>query len=115
MTLAITGATGFVGQAVVEMACRESIPLRALARREQPPCEGVEWVHGDLADVAALRRLVAGAEAVMHVAGVVNAHDPMGFHLGNVAGTEALVAAANEAGIRRFVFDSSLAARQPGL
>src|SRR5688500_15146606 len=111
----MTGATGFVGQAVVEEACRRGLPLRALARREQAACEGVEWVHGDLADRAALARLVAGAEAVLHVAGAVNTPDPMGFHLGNVTGTEALVEAAAAAGVKRFVFVSSLAAREPGL
>jgi UDP-glucose 4-epimerase len=115
VTIAITGGTGFVGQAVVEEACRRGLPLRALARREQAVCEGVEWVRGDLADRAALARLVAGAAAVLHVAGVVNTPDPMGFHLGNVTGTEALVEAAKAAGVRRFVFVSSLAAREPGL
>ena len=72
-------------------------------------------MRGDLADSDALARLVAGAEAVLHVAGVVNTPDPAGFHLGNVTGTEALVDAAEAAGVRRFVFVSSLAAREPGL
>jgi nucleoside-diphosphate-sugar epimerase len=72
-------------------------------------------VRGDLADREALARLVVGAEAVLHVAGVVNTPDPMGFHLGNVTGTEALVEAAASAGVRRFVFVSSLAAREPQL
>lgn len=115
MTIALTGGTGFVGQAVLDEACRRGLSVRALARREQAPCEGVEWVRGDLADKGALARLVEGAEAVLHVAGVVNTPDPLGFHLGNVAGTEALVTAATEAGVQRFVFVSSLAAREPGL
>ena len=115
MTLAVTGGTGFVGRAVIDEACRTGLPLRALARREQAPCEGVEWVRGDLADHAALAGLVEGAGAILHIAGVVNTPDPTGFHLGNVAGTEALVEAAREAGVRRFVFVSSLAAREPGL
>jgi nucleoside-diphosphate-sugar epimerase len=115
VTLAITGGTGFVGQAVIEEACRKGLALRALARREQAACEGVEWVRGDLADGPALARLVEGADAILHVAGVVNTPDPMGFHLGNVAGTEELVAAAKAAGVGRFVFVSSLAAREPGL
>ena len=115
MTIAVTGATGFVGQAVVDEACRRGVPLRALARREQAACDGVEWVRGDLADRVALRTLVAGAEAVLHIAGVVNTPDPMGFHLGNVTGTEALVEAAAAAGVKRFVFVSSLAAREAGL
>lgn len=113
--IALTGGTGFVGRAVIDLACRKGVPLRALARREQEPCDGVEWVRGDLADREALARLVEGADAVLHVAGVVNTPDPMGFHLGNVAGTEAVVEAATLAGVQRFVFVSSLAAREPGL
>jgi nucleoside-diphosphate-sugar epimerase len=115
VTIAVTGGTGFVGQAVIEQACGQGMALKALARREQSPCEGIEWVRGDLADPAALAKLVEGAEAVLHIAGVVNTPDPMGFHLGNVTGTEALVEAAKASGIRRFVFVSSLAAREPGL
>jgi UDP-glucose 4-epimerase len=115
LTIAVTGGTGFVGQAVIEEACRRGSALRALARREQAPCEGVEWVRGDLANPEALAALVDGADAVLHIAGVVNTPDPMGFHLGNVVGTEALVEAASQAGVRRFVFVSSLAAREPGL
>ena len=115
MKLAITGGTGFVGQAVLDEAGRRGLQVRALARREQAGREGVEWVRGDLADRAALAALVAGAEAVLHVAGVVNAPDPAGFHLGNVAGTEALVEAAEAAGVKRLVAVSSLAAREPGL
>ncbi len=115
MTIALTGGTGFVGQAVIDEACRRGVPLRALARREQAPCDGVEWVRGDLADRGALAELVAGAEAVLHIAGVINTPDPMGFHLGNVAGTEALAESAAQAGVTRFVFVSSLAAREPSL
>jgi UDP-glucose 4-epimerase len=115
LIIAVTGATGFVGQAVVDEACRRGVTLRALARREQPACQGVEWVRGDLADREALSKLVEGADAVLHIAGVVNTPDPMGFHLGNVTGTEALVEAAEATGTRRFVFVSSLAAREPGL
>src|SRR5690606_13204440 len=90
LTIAVTGATGFVGQAVLDEAGRRGLSVRALARREQAPRAGVEWLRGDLSDQAALAGLVSGAEAVLHIAGVVNTPDPMGFHLGNVAGTEAL-------------------------
>lgn len=115
MTLAVTGGTGFVGQALLDLATSRSVSVRALARREQTPRPGVEWVRGDLADADALKAMVQGAEAVLHIAGVVNTPDPMGFHLGNVAGTEALIAAAKEAGVSRFIFVSSLAAREPNL
>lgn len=111
----MTGGTGFVGQALLEEASRRGTPVRALARREQPSREGVEWVRGDLANPEALEQLVTGAEAVLHVAGVVNTPDPLGFHVGNVTGTETLVEVARRAGVRRFLFVSSLSAREPSL
>jgi len=113
--VAVTGATGFVGCALREEAARRGVPLRALTRKDQPAADGVEWVRGDLHDREAIAALVAGAEAVIHVAGVVNTPDPMGFHLGNVEGTELLIDAARAAEVPRFVFVSSLAAREPGL
>lgn len=116
MTLiAVTGATGFVGQALLERALAEGYAVRALTRRDQPPRNGVTWVRGDLADAAALARLAQGAEAMIHVAGVVNAPDPAGFEAGNVAGTLAVIKAAQQAGVRRFICVSSLSAREPKL
>lgn len=115
MTIAITGGTGFVGQALIDRALDAGHEVRALARKPQPEREGVEWVAGDLANPPALARLVRGAESVIHVAGVVNAPDPAGFESGNVAGTLAVVEAALAAGVPRFVCVSSLAAREPGL
>src|SRR5690606_402074 len=115
VTIAVTGATGFVGCALREAAAAQGAEIRALTRRPQGKAPGVEWVRGDLHDRKALVRLVANAEAVIHVAGVVNTPDPMGFHLGNVEGTMALVEAAVAARVPRFVFVSSLAAREPQL
>lgn len=114
MTLAVTGGTGFVGQAVLDEAVRRGTSVRALARREQPPRDGIEWIKGDLADADALAALVAGAEAVLHIAGVINA-DAAGFHAGNVAGTEAVIEATRAADVERFICVSSLAAREPML
>lgn len=113
--LAVTGGTGFVGSALIDLATRRGVPVRALARSEQPPRPGVTWVRGDLSDTAALERLVVGTQAVVHLAGVVNTPDPAAFHHGNVAGTEELIHAAQGAGLLRFVFVSSLSAREPAL
>ena len=114
-TLAITGGTGFVGGALIEAALAAGCHVRALARRPQAPRAGVEWVAGALNDVAALGRLVAGADAAVHVAGVVNAAERAGFVAGNVEGTRALLSAATAAGTRRFIHVSSLSAREPAL
>lgn len=113
--LAITGATGFVGQAVLDLATRAGLEVRALARRPQEARVGVEWVQGDLGDERALKRLVGRASVVLHIAGVVNAPDAAGFETGNVVGTLNVVNAALGAGVNRLVHVSSLSAREPQL
>lgn len=115
MTIAVTGATGFVGQALLDRAEQEGIPVKALTRRQQEAREGVEWVRGDLEAKSALRQLVRGSEAVIHVAGVVNAPDEAGFEAGNVTGTLNVIEACLAAGVRRFIHVSSLSAREPDL
>lgn len=115
MTIAVTGATGFVGQMLLDRAADSGIAVRALARRQQSPRQGVTWVRGDLADKPALMRLVKGAEALIHVAGVVNTPDPDIFEQGNVVGTLNVIEAAKTAGVRRLVCVSSLSAREPEL
>jgi nucleoside-diphosphate-sugar epimerase len=115
MKLAITGGTGFVGDHLINAAVTAGHEVKALTRRDQPPREQIEWVRGDLDDRAALERLVADGDAVIHVAGVINAANAAGFEHGNVAGTLAMLAAATAGGVRRFVHVSSLAAREPSL
>ena len=114
-TLAITGATGFVGSTLRRLAVAQGFDVRALTRRPQPDTPGLTWVAGALDNPESLSALVAGADAVLHVAGVVNAPDRAGFVRGNVAGTQAMVNAAKAAGIPRFIHVSSLAARAPDL
>jgi nucleoside-diphosphate-sugar epimerase len=113
--LAITGATGFVGSAVLDAALAAGHRVRALARREQAPRGGVEWVRGDLGEMAALPALVAGVDAVIHVAGLTNTPDKAEFQSANVTGTANVLAAMTAAGVKRLVFVSSLAARKPEL
>ncbi|HET9397592.1 MAG TPA: NAD-dependent epimerase/dehydratase family protein [Sphingomicrobium sp.] len=115
LKLAITGATGFVGGRLLELARAAGHEVRALTRRPQPDTVGVSWVEGALDKPESLERLAEGADAVIHVAGVINAPDPAGFEAGNVTGTAAMVAAAERAGVKRFVHVSSLAAREPEL
>lgn len=114
-TLAITGGTGFVGGELIKQAVRDGWSVRALARSPQPAQAGVNWVPGSLGNMASLSQLVSGAQAVIHVAGVVNAPDRAGFAAGNIKGTQAVVDAAKAAGIARFVHVSSLTAREPRL
>lgn len=109
VTIAITGATGFVGRRVLALA---QTPVRALTRRPQPPHPGVTWVNGDL---AAPGPLCDSTTAVLHIAGIVSAPTRAAFDAGNVTGTATMLAAAKTAGVTRFVHVSSLAAREPDL
>lgn len=114
MILAITGGTGFVGSHLIDHALELGHQVRALARKPQVPRTGVTWVEGALDRPLSLKRLVENADAVIHVAGVVNG-SRAAFVAGNVDGTRAMIAATQAAGIRRFVAVSSLAAREPKL
>jgi nucleoside-diphosphate-sugar epimerase len=112
---AITGGTGFVGSRLIDLALAAGHTVRALTRRSQPERTGVTWIPGALDTPDALATLVAGSDAVLHVAGVVNAPDRAGFVAGNITGTQAVVDAAMRAQVRRFVHVSSLAAREPDI
>ncbi|MEO0057208.1 MAG: hypothetical protein RIT17_654 [Pseudomonadota bacterium] len=113
--LAITGATGFVGSAVLDAALGQGHQVRALTRRPQAERARVEWVRGDLADKAALADLCESVDAVIHVAGLTNTPDTAEFEVANVDGTIAVIAAMRAGGARRLVFVSSLSAREPQL
>jgi uncharacterized protein YbjT (DUF2867 family) len=115
LNLAITGATGFVGGRLLDLALSAGHSIRALTRRPQQPRQGVTWIDGSLDRPDSLAELATGAESVIHVAGVINARDPAGFEAGNVTGTAAMLDAADRAGVARFVHVSSLAAREPKL
>lgn len=114
-TLAITGGTGFVGTRLIRIALDAGHSVRALTRRDQPAQDGLTWIRGSLEDETALVEMATGADAVIHVAGVVNAPTRDGFARGNIQGTRAMLAAAGSAGVDRFIHVSSLAAREPGL
>ncbi|WP_284734627.1 NAD-dependent epimerase/dehydratase family protein [Sphingosinicella terrae] len=114
-TLAVTGGTGFVGAHLMRVARAGGLSVRALTRKWRPPEEGVDWIEGALDRPDSLARLCAGADAVIHVAGLINAATRDAFDSVNVGGTANMVDAARHAGLRRFVHVSSLAAREPDL
>ncbi|WP_260582184.1 NAD(P)H-binding protein [Sphingopyxis sp. PET50] len=114
-TLAMTGATGFVGGATLQLAVAQGWHVRALTRRPQPDREGVTWIMGALDQPESLADMARGSDAVMHIAGVVNVPTRAAFEAGNATATSRVVEAARTAGVTRFVHVSSLAAREPGL
>lgn len=116
--LALTGATGFIGMALLRCLSGAGWQVRALYRpkagRIPPQLPGVEWLPGNLDDRDALNALVAGTDAVIHCAGVVRGATRFDFDPVNVAGAgEIARAAANQKQVPRFLLISSLAARMP--
>jgi uncharacterized protein YbjT (DUF2867 family) len=114
-TLAVTGGTGFVGGHLLRVAREAGCEIRALTRGWRPPQDGIHWVEGALDQPDSLAALCAGADAVVHIAGLINAASRAGFEAVNVGGTLAMIDAARGAGLRRFIHISSLAAREPDL
>ena len=114
-TLAVTGGTGFVGSHLLRVAREAGYELRALTRGWSPPEDRIDWVDGALDRRDSLAKLCEGADAVVHVAGLINAPNLAAFEAVNVGGTAAMIDAARRTGVRRFVHISSLAAREPEL
>ena len=114
-TIAVTGGTGFVGSHFLRIAVAAGYELRALTRAWKPPEDGIDWVEGALDRPESLAKLCTGADAVVHIAGAINAPSRAAFERVNVAGTAAMIDAARRAKVKRFVHVSSLAAREPKL
>ncbi|NVJ96821.1 MAG: NAD-dependent epimerase/dehydratase family protein [Alphaproteobacteria bacterium] len=112
-TVALTGATGFLGGHAVDSYLDAGYSVRALTRREQPARDGVTWIRGDLDDRAAMDELCAGAQILVHIAGLTKALNRDIFFDVNVGGTRKLFDAAAEADIKHVVYVSSMAAREP--
>lgn len=115
--VAVTGGTGFVGGHLLRRLASDGWQLRALARRPAalPVLPGLTPVAGALDSADALAELLAGAEVVVHCAGLVAARSDAEFYRVNAEGTERLLRAAVTARAQRFVLMSSLAAREPQL
>ncbi len=116
--VAVTGGTGFVGSHLVDTLCAAGVRPRVLVRRPEAArwigARPVQWVPGSLEDPGSLRRLVEGARAVIHLAGIVRATRAVEFDRANREGTARLVAALAElAPAARMLQVSSLTAVGP--
>jgi uncharacterized protein YbjT (DUF2867 family) len=115
MLVAMTGATGYVGSAIARKLLRRDHEVRALVRKPDRAGAladlGVTLVAGDLADAAAVRVLMEGATAVVHLVGIIVEVGSQTYESVHVAGTQAVVAAAEEAGAALVVQMSALGAR----
>jgi dihydroflavonol-4-reductase len=111
----VTGATGFVGSAVLRALVAEGRKVRALVRPDSPRqnLEGVacELALGDMTDAASMRQALEGVRQLYHVAADYRlwARDPLALRRANVEGTRIVMEAALAAGVERIVYTSSVA------
>ena len=119
-TIAVTGATGFIGGMLIHQLVNAGYRVRVLTRHRSahklPQLAGLEAITGSLQDSESLRRLLQDASAVVHCAGAVRGVTAADFNAVNVDGVIQLVRAALSRSPRpRFLSLSSLAARAPQL
>jgi uncharacterized protein YbjT (DUF2867 family) len=111
LTVLVTGGTGFIGPHVVHALRARETPVRALvrnpARASRLAAWGAELSGGDVTDPASLAAACKGVDAVVHLVAIIRGR-PADFERVMVEGTRNVVAAAHEAGVRRFVLASAL-------
>jgi nucleoside-diphosphate-sugar epimerase len=108
----VTGASGFLGQAVVRLLAENGERVIGLDPRPSPTTQLLD----DLSDYAGLKKLIAGEKVthIIHAGGIsgpmVMADDPLGITTINVAGSLNLLRAAIEVGVKTFIYCSSVSA-----
>jgi nucleoside-diphosphate-sugar epimerase len=115
MLLALTGATGFIGQYLLREMPKRGYRFRALLRRPASvPMQTASAVIGDLARPQNMSAALEGVDAVIHSAGLAHAMSGIpedDYRLLNTQATIGLARAARRAGVKRFVFLSSIRAQ----
>lgn len=120
MRALVTGATGFIGSHLAEELVKRGYEVTCLVRKTS----NLRWIEGLKADIVfgdcekedSLADIPPGFDYVFHIAGLTKARNDEEFFCANVKGTENLLRAVskNAAGLRRFIYLSSLAAAGPG-
>lgn len=116
----VLGATGFIGQHLVERLQQQGYRVRIYSRKTYaeasiPGVEESDWITGSIDDSVSLQAACAGADCVFHLASVahVNSPDQEAMRRVNVQGTDSICSACLSAGVARLVYFSSSLATNP--
>jgi uncharacterized protein YbjT (DUF2867 family) len=126
-TVAVTGASGFVGRHIVRELLASRFEVRALVRSRDKAREvlGADLAHittitGDVNDPAALKDLLQGADACIHLIGILrevrtDAANSQTFRKAHVLATQSIVNACEAAGVQRYIHMSALGVQDDGI
>jgi NADH dehydrogenase len=113
----ITGATGFIGRHLLRALKRKGLKARCLVRTPERAriCAdlGFETVPGNVTDKESLTGTIEGADAVVHLVGIIEERGKQTFQKIHVEGTRNLVDEAKKAGVKHFIYVSALGT-EPG-
>jgi len=114
MKVLVTGGTGVIGEGVIPELLSRGHVVRLLSRHAKDDARqwpNVEPFEGNVADAGSLQGAADGCDAVLHIVGIAEEHPPEGtFQKINIDGTRHMLDEAKRAGVRRFVYVSSLGA-----
>jgi uncharacterized protein YbjT (DUF2867 family) len=106
--ICLTGASGFLGKAVLRRLSENGIKVRALYRKMPPPFfETPEWMKADLTDDYLTASILDGCAGIIHCAGIIKGDKELVRKV-NLEGTKRLLKLAREKGIAKFIFVSSI-------
>lgn len=112
MKIAITGATGYIGTVLTPLLLAQGHQLSIHARKTRTPAAGITYVYGSLLDPDFVASFVKDMDVVIHMAAVISLSDTPdmeAFHF-NTTSTRLLAEAAQQSGVRRFLYISSITA-----
>jgi NADH dehydrogenase len=111
-SILLTGASGFLGSRLLgRVAARRARVVCLGRRRPAAGAANIEFVSGDLLHVESCRRALAGCDTVLHLAAATGKHPRAEYFRINRGGTEVLLRQAREAGVARFLYVSTIAAK----
>lgn len=110
MRVLVTGGGGFLGSAICRRLRERGDQVRSLTRREYPELSalGVECVTGDISNARDVTDAASGCDLIIHTAAKAGVWGPYeDFHRTNVVGTQNVLLACKQAGIKKLVYTSS--------